>query len=122
MSAFALISGRLSGEAVTRTTKTGGQVTFFKLKIASDSALEFWSVATFSDAVREELDGLSEGAALAATGELRIETYEWNGETRINRKLVADRILALKPKPRTKDKSAGANARDFGRDYARSAR
>ena len=34
MSAFALISGRLQGEPVTRPTKTGGRVTFFKLRVA----------------------------------------------------------------------------------------
>jgi hypothetical protein len=44
MSTFALICGRLPGEPVTRPTKTGGQVTFFKLRLATNSAAQFWNV------------------------------------------------------------------------------
>ena len=64
------------------------------------SALEYWEVVTFSDSAREELEGLTEGASLSAVGALHVETYEWNGETRLKLKLTADRVLALKPKPR----------------------
>ena len=35
MSAFAFICGRLHGEPVTRPTRTGGDVTFFKLRVAT---------------------------------------------------------------------------------------
>ena len=65
MSAVALISGKLQGEPVTRPTRSGGQVTFFKLRVANGAAVEWWEVATFSDTVREELGTLSEGDALA---------------------------------------------------------
>jgi hypothetical protein len=96
MSVLTLISGRLSGEPTTRLTRNGGEVTFCKVKVASGNRIEFWSVAIFSDAAREELAGLSYGDALSAVGELRVETYEWKGETRIALKLTADRVLALK--------------------------
>jgi hypothetical protein len=99
MSAFALISGRLQGEPVTRPTKTGGRVTFFKLRVALGSEVQFWNIATFSDALREEVEGLAEGSALSASGELHVEPYEWKGEIRLNFRLTADRILALKAPP-----------------------
>lgn len=99
MSSIVLIMGRLQGELRTFPTKTGGRLTAFRLKVANGNNLEFWEVVTFSDTSREELEGLSEGAALSATGTLQVETYEWKGETRIKLKLIADRTLALKRQP-----------------------
>ena len=110
MTAFALISGKLHGEPVTRPTKNGGQVTFFKLKVANGSAIEFWSCATFSDSAREELEGMAEGAAVSATGTLQVETFSWRGETRINRKLTADRLMGLNARPREAKRKTKAEA------------
>lgn len=115
MSAFALICGRLHGEPVTRPTKTGGQVTFFKLRVATNSATQFWDVTTFSDAVRDELHGLVEGSAVSAVGEFHVEPYEWNGKTRLSFRLTTDRVLTLKAAKRTlavKSSSRGRGARD----------
>ena len=98
MSSFALIAGKLVGEPVTRDTRTGGKVTFFRLRVANGATLEFWDVATFSDTAREELDGLSEGAPLSAVGEFRVEPWEKGERRGFNYKLTADRVLALKPK------------------------
>jgi hypothetical protein len=69
MSALALICGRLHGELVTRPTKNGGHTTFFRLRAANRSGLEFSSAATFSDTAREELVGSAEGSPLSAVGE-----------------------------------------------------
>jgi single-stranded DNA-binding protein len=101
MSAYAMIAGKLHGEPVTRQTRTGGQFSAFKLRVANGNTVEWWSVTTFSETAREELDGLGEGDAISAVGALGVETYEKNGETRIALRLTADRILALKPKPKT---------------------
>lgn len=101
MSAFALICGRLHGEPVTRPTKTGDQVTFFKLRATTISATQFWDVMTFSDTVRDELHGLAEGSAVSAVGEFHVEPYEWNGKTRLSFKPTTDRVLTLKAAKRT---------------------
>lgn len=93
----ALITGRLHGEPTTRPTRNGGMVTFLKLKVVDGNRIDYWSVATFSDSAREELEGLGDGDAISAVGSLEVEIFDWNGEKRINRKLTADRILALKP-------------------------
>jgi hypothetical protein len=122
MTVFALIAGRLHGDPVIRPTRTGGEVTFFKLKVANGSALEWRDCASFSHAVRDELAGLSEGAPLSASGGLHVGTFEHNGETRISRKLTVDRLLSLKPTPeeqkRGSEEAAARPASRSGREIA----
>ena len=121
MTAFALISGRLQGEPVTRPTKTGGQVTFFTLRVVNGSASEYWSVATFDEAVRDELARLEEGAALSCSGAFHAELYEFKGATRLRLKLTADKVLVLKPRPKPPRPSRvkpGREAARSGRDAA----
>lgn len=101
MSAFAMVSGRLFGEPVRRETKTGSEAVYFKLKVSNGSSIEFWSIACFPDRLGDDLvlDDLYDGAALSVVGQLNVSTYQWNNETRLDRKLVADRILPLKAPP-----------------------
>jgi hypothetical protein len=94
-----LAQGRIFGEIQTRPTKNGGQVTYFKMKVTNGTKIEFWSISTFSDAVREELLGLSDGDAVSVVGALGVELFDWRGEKRIGLNLLADRALGLKPKP-----------------------
>ena len=61
------------------------------------AAIEWWNVIVFADAARGELAGLGDGDAVSAVGSLEFETYEKNGGTRIARRLIADRVVALKP-------------------------
>jgi hypothetical protein len=99
MSAYALPTGRIFGEILTKPTKNGGKVTFFKIKVTNGNATEFWSISTFSDTVREELSGLSDGDAISVVGALTTELFDWRGEKRVSHKLLADRAMALNPKP-----------------------
>ncbi len=110
MNAFAQILGKLHGEIATRPTRTGGQFTAFKLRVMNGNTVEWWSVTTFSETAREELAGLGEGDAVSAVGALSVETYEKNGETRIALRLTADRVLALKPKPKEAKPQARSRA------------
>ena len=100
MSAFGLITGKLVGQPVTRPTKTGGSVTFFKLRVASGATLEWWSVATFAETARGELADLPDGTPVSAVGELQIEEWERDGKRGFNRKLTASSVVALKGKPK----------------------
>jgi single-stranded DNA-binding protein len=104
MTAYAMIAGRLHGEPVTRPTRNGGQVTFFKLRVINGAEIEWWDAATFSDTARAELEGVNEGDAVSAVGVLRVEMFEHRGEQRIKRSLTADRVLALKPTKEPKAK------------------
>jgi single-stranded DNA-binding protein len=115
MTSLALISGKLQNDPATRPTRNGGQVTFFKLRVANGASLEWWDVSTFSDTARAELEGLGEGDALSAVGALRVETYEHNGEKRIALKLTADRVLVLKPKPKEAKKATQTTPAKNGR-------
>jgi single-stranded DNA-binding protein len=105
MTVYTMISGTMVGEARSFPTKTGGKLTSFKLKVTSGATLEWWDVVTFSDTAREELEGVGEGDAISATGEMRIEPWERDGRRGLNFKLTADRVLALKPKPKPKAKA-----------------
>lgn len=84
-----------------RETKTGSEALYFKLKVSNGSSIEFWSIACFPDRLGDDLvlDDLYDGAALSVVGQLNVSTYQWNNETRLDRKLVADRILPLKAPP-----------------------
>jgi single-stranded DNA-binding protein len=99
MTVYALPTGRIFGEILTKPTKNGGQVTFFKMKVTNGNATEFWSISTFSDTVREELSGLSDGDAISVVGALTTELFDWRGEKRVSHKIRADRALALKQRP-----------------------
>jgi hypothetical protein len=110
VTARALVCGRLNGEPKTRPTKSGGCGRFFKLGVVSGSAVQFWDVATFSDAVRDEFESLAEGASLSAAGELHVETYQRNGEMQLSLKLTADRVMALKPAKHSREAHAAARA------------
>jgi single-stranded DNA-binding protein len=101
MSAYAMSTGKLHGEPVTRPTRNGGRVTFFKLRVINGAEIEWWDVATFSDTARAELEGVNEGDAVSAVGVLHVEMFEYRGEQRIKRSLTADRIQALTTKPKT---------------------
>jgi len=60
--------GQILGEIQTRPTKTGGQVSYFKMKVKNGNATELWSISSFSDSVREELSGLGDGDAVSVVG------------------------------------------------------
>jgi hypothetical protein len=92
MSALALVAGKLHGEPLTRPTRNGGQVTFFKLRVVNGTALDWWDVATFSDTAREELDGLSEGDALSAVGRVLVRCHAGCDQREVIAALRAPRI------------------------------
>ena len=114
MSHSSLVQGRILGEIQTRPTKTGGQITFFKMQVINGVTKELWSISTFSDAVREELSGLGTGDAVSVVGTLHAEIFEWKGEQRIGLRLTADRALALKRTPKAKKPSRASSSKPRG--------
>ena len=100
MSAFAMIAGKLAGEPKTRDTKSGGKVTFFRMRVANGATREFWDVATFADDCRAELDGLPEGFPLCATGEFSVEPWERDGKRGFNLRMTANTVTRLSGKKR----------------------
>lgn len=110
MSVSTLAQGRILGEIQTRPTKTGGQITFFKMQVINGTTKELWSISTFSDTVREELSGISAGDSVSVVGTLHAEIFEWKGEQRIGLRLTVDRALALKRTPKAKKPSCASSS------------
>ncbi len=115
MSAFVMIAGKLAGEPRTRDTKSGGKVTFFRLKVANGAAREFWDVAAFADDCRAELDGLPEGFPLCATGEFSVEPWEKDGKRGFNLRMTANTVTRLSGKKR---EPRAAKPKQTGREIA----
>jgi len=61
------------------------------------AAAEFWSVLAFSESAQAELMRLGEGDKVSVQGSFKIELYTTSdGQTRINRTVFADCVLALR--------------------------
>jgi single-stranded DNA-binding protein len=108
MTVAVLITGSLSRPPALKTSKAGKPYVVATLKVAADNAIDFWTVLAFSESAQAELMRLDEGDKIAAQGSLKVETYVGkDGSTKISRTVLADHVLALKPKPRA-PKSAKA--------------
>ena len=102
MSAAVLVSGRLFRAPSRRECRNGQTMAVATIKVISNQSVEWWSVVTFG-VVADELLLLDEGDAASFAGRLEATLYQSNaGETKINLKIVADKIIALSPRPPTK--------------------
>jgi single-stranded DNA-binding protein len=109
MTAFALVSGALFRAPELKTAKTGKSYVTATIKVAADNAVDFWSVLAFGESAQAELMRLGEGDEISAQGSFKVEPYTArDGQTRINRTLFADHILALRQPPRERKSKASA--------------
>jgi single-stranded DNA-binding protein len=101
MTAYALVSGSLSRAPEVKTSKGGKPYTTATIKITADKVAEFWSVMAFGETAQAELSRLKVGDAVTAQGSFKVENYTArDGQTKINRTVFADLILALRQPPR----------------------
>ena len=101
MTALVLVSGALSRAPEVKTSRSGKPYTSATIRVAADSAAEFWSILAFSESAQAELSRLGEGDKISVQGSLKVEPYTArDGQTRINRTVFADHILALRQPPR----------------------
>jgi single-stranded DNA-binding protein len=113
MTAVALITGALFCAPELKTAKTGKAYVSATVKVAADNAVDFWSVLAFSETAQAELMRLSEGDKISAQGSFKVEPYTArDGQTRINRTIFADHVLALRQPPRERKSSNAAAKRD----------
>jgi single-stranded DNA-binding protein len=83
------------------------------VKVAADNGVDFWTIMGFSETVQTELLRLGEGDKLSAQGTFKVEPYTArDGQTRINRTIFADHVLALRQPPRERKQSNAAAKRD----------
>jgi single-stranded DNA-binding protein len=113
MTAVALITGALFRAPELKTAKTGKPYATATVKVAADNAVDFWSVLAFSESAQAELMRLGEGDKISPQGPFKVEPYTArDGQTRINRTLFADHVLALRQPPRERKPSNAAAKRD----------
>jgi single-stranded DNA-binding protein len=115
MSAFVLVSGTLSRAPELKTSKSGKPYVTATIKVAADNATEFWSALAFSEIAHAELMRLVEGDKVSVQGSLKVEPYTGrDGQTRINRTVFADHVLALRQPPRERKSRASASSAPDG--------
>jgi hypothetical protein len=93
MTAVALIQGKLWRAAERRSARSGREYVTATL-VDDDSG--WWTIVAFHGDVMDELTRLDANDRLAAWGALHIELYERDGATRVCRKVIVDRVLALR--------------------------
>jgi hypothetical protein len=99
---IAMVTGILHAQPITKTTKSGHSVRFFKLKIPRGPSFEWWMCSVFSPAAREELEAFEAGDPICVIGSLNIELYVFEGKTKINRDLSVSRIIGIKAPDKTR--------------------
>ena len=111
MSVHVLVTGNLFRAPERKTSATGKGYVRATLKVAgADNApAEFWSALIFSGSAQDEIARLEAGDRVSLQGSLKLSTYTaGNGETRIDRTIFVDGVLALKPAPKIKKPKAAA--------------
>jgi len=99
MSASVLISGRLFRQRERRECRNGGTMATTSLKVVENGSVQWWGVVSFGENA-EALLSLEEGDAVSIAGKFEAGTYEDKaGETRISLKVIADKLISLKPRP-----------------------
>jgi len=106
MSAFCLISGTLFRAPEQRMSKNGRAFVVATLRVKDGDGSQWWKVLAFSESVGAEIMRLGDGDAVSCQGQLKAETYDKDGETRLSLSVVADAVLALRAAPRQRTPKA----------------
>jgi hypothetical protein len=93
-----LIAGQLFRAPERRTSKAGKPFVTATIFVKDGEAAQWWKQA--------ELMRLADSDALSVQGQLKAETYEKDGVTRLSLSVIADRVLALR-QPARKNADAG---------------
>jgi single-stranded DNA-binding protein len=104
VTAYVLISGQLF-RASERTSKAGKPFVTATIRAKEGEGTQWWKVLAFQESAQAELMRLADSDALSVQGQLKAETYEKDGVTKLSLSIVADRVLPLRQPP--KQRSAG---------------
>lgn len=119
MSAHVLITGTLYRAPEQKVSKAGKPFVVATIRAKDGDSSQWWKLIVFSESAQTELLRLSDGDAVSAQGALKVETYQKDGETRINLTCIADAVLPLRAAPKKREKGAQAapSAPTPARDY-----
>jgi single-stranded DNA-binding protein len=100
MTILALVTGSLFRNPERREGKSD-HFAIATIKWLEDGRPHYAKVFAFEQDARAALLDLAKGDTLSVAGRLAAELYEKDGEHRIGLKIVADKIMPLKPRPRS---------------------
>jgi len=101
MSAYVLITGALSKTVEKRSSKNGNPFALANIRVKDGDSHVYWRVFAFNEQAIAELAELSEGDAVSLSGAMKADIYQSDGKPpRVSLTLMADKVLALKPKPK----------------------
>jgi len=114
MSLFILAQGTLYKDPQSRTSASGKPFCTAQLRTEQDGQSVWCSVICFDATACEELLRLKAGDACSISGRAKLTTFERNGEHRASLDVVANSVIALKPKPRPRQpRQARTDGREF---------
>lgn len=116
MSEFAMITGILHAPPITKVTKSGHAVRFFKIKIPRCQSNEWWMCSAFSETASAELEQFSPGDCVCVVGALNLALYTFDGKIKINREISVSRLIGIKTpdKMRRKAETTEIQSSDIG--------
>ncbi|WP_367025163.1 single-stranded DNA-binding protein [Methylococcus sp. ANG] len=114
MTIYVLAQGELHRDPIQRTSQTGRVFTTANLKVQSDGETVWASIICFTDEGQQELLRLRAGDAVSVQGKCKLTVYQKGDEYRASLDVVANSVIALKPKPRPRQpRQARTDGREF---------
>jgi single-stranded DNA-binding protein len=104
MSAVVLLSGKIVREPERKVSKLGKPYASATVRDGYGDDATWWRVFAFSESAAEELLGLRDGDAVAASGSFKAELYNGRDGARISLSMVADRLISARKLKRQRDK------------------
>jgi hypothetical protein len=103
VSAFALIVGRLLHAPTERPAGNGRIAAAATVKTGTGDHAEYWIVSAFANAARSELLRLGANDHVAVQGAMKVTSQRIGGDVVVQRHLVADLVVSLKPREQLDD-------------------
>lgn len=116
---YALVTGSIF-KIETKVSRQNKPYTNIVLRETIGTETLFWRIRVFSESLCKEVEGLSPGDAISATGRLTAEIWTpLGGEPRVSMSMAADRVMPLtKPKSASSCKAAAAKVKPLGEHWA----
>lgn len=93
LNAHVLVQGNLSRAPERRKSRENKPYVTASLREGQGDDVRWWNIVVFGDAA-DELASLKAGDSVAIAGSLKVETYERDGETRVNLSVTVGRLIS----------------------------
>ncbi|MDT3377419.1 single-stranded DNA-binding protein [Labrys neptuniae] len=93
LNAHVLVQGSLSRAPERRTSRENKPFVIAGLREGQGDDVRWWNIVAFGDPA-DELASLKAGDGVAIAGSLKVETYQKDGETRVNLSVTVGRLIS----------------------------